>query len=657
MPSPDEPLPYAASGFGAASPSPLERLKTAASRRAVIVGAIAISAFVLIILPFQPLYHVTNTAANVYTGVLAVAITALGLDILVARTGQLSLAHASFLGIAEISSIGLAGRSVPWPLAILGAMAITGAVAVAVGLPSLRIRGLQVAIATLAFQLMCEKRIFTSVTLTGSGYQFTRPSFISTDRSVYLFGLACLAVTLLIRQRVAVTKAGRNFLAVRDVERRTPCFGVESGTSKLLAYAISGALVGLGGALLALRENGPVTDFQAFGLLPSLQLVAIVVIGGAGSAAGIIIAAFFTSGLPLLIGDKGIGVGIGPLHLFTLHGDTLPLAAAALLVLAVRFQPQGIGGGLAQGRDRLNDLFGLSPAKPDPRPQDVDLVEAAGHAESLRVVPRTMSLTLPVRALLEAEDVSVRYGGINALTGINLEVRRGEIIGLIGANGAGKSTFFNAVSGFAPTTGRITYRGVDLLARPPSRRTSFGIARTFQDMGLVRSETVKENVLLVQNWLARYPGASGIIGFGQSLATEKDLRRRADLALELFGLDHLADQRLGDLPYGTMRIAEIAAAVAAGPDLLLLDEATAGLGPEESHALGDRFVALRDELGLTLVIIEHHVPLVARVCDYCYCLESGQLIAEGTPAEVVAQPRVIESFLGRAAAATGGGRS
>ncbi|GAC1533671.1 MAG: hypothetical protein NVS3B12_13390 [Acidimicrobiales bacterium] len=648
-------MPAAHTGQGLASAaSPMDRLRATASRRIVLVSAVVISTLVLLILPFQPLYHVTNTAANIYTGVLAVAIAALGLDILVARTGQLSLAHAAFLGIAEIASINFAGRSVPWPLAIVGAMVVTGAAAVAVGLPNLRIRGLQVAIASLAFQLMCEKRIFTSTTLTGSGYQFTRPGFISTDRAVYVFGIACLALTLVIRRRLAVTKAGRNFLAVRDVERRTPCFGVESGSSKLLAYAISGALVGLGGALLAIRENGPVTDFQAFGLLPSLQLVAIVVIGGAGSAAGIIIAAFFTSGLPLLIGDKGIGVGVGPLHAFTLHGNTLPLVAAGLLIVAVRFQPQGIGGGLIQARNRLNDLFGLSPEKPDPRPRDVDLIEASGHAESLRVVPRTMSLTLPVRALLEAEAVSVRYGGVNALTDITLEVRRGEIIGLIGANGAGKSTFFNAVSGFAPTTGRITYKGVSLLERSPVKRTSFGVARTFQDMGLVRSETVKENVLLVQNWLARYPGAAGILGLGQSLSTERDLRKRADLALELFGLDHLAEERLGDLPYGTMRIVEIAAAVAAGPDLLLLDEATAGLGPEESYALGDRFTALRDELGLTLVIIEHHVPLVARVCDYCYCLESGQLIAEGTPAEVIAQPRVVESFLGRAAAAPGG---
>src|SRR5439155_25481450 len=150
---------------------------------------------------------------------------------------------------------------------------------------------------------------------------------------------------------------------------------------------------------------------------------------------------------------------------------------------------------------------------------------------------------------------------------------------------------------------------------------------------------------------------AGLVALGGSVGTERELRRRADVALELFGLDHLADERLGDLPYGTMRIVEIASAVAAGPELLLLDEATAGLTPEEAHALGDRFMALRSELGLTLVVIEHHVPLIARVCDYCYCLESGQQIADGPPDEVIAQPRVIASFLGRGSLASHEGES
>jgi branched-chain amino acid transport system ATP-binding protein len=185
------------------------------------------------------------------------------------------------------------------------------------------------------------------------------------------------------------------------------------------------------------------------------------------------------------------------------------------------------------------------------------------------------------------------------------------------------------------------------VGRPATTRCRFGVARTFQDLGLVRAETVAENVLLAQTWLARYPASAGIIGLGSTVPTERTLRQRADLALELFGLDQLAHERLGDLPYGTMRMVEIASAVAAGPDILLLDEATAGLDPHASHELGDRFLALREALGITLVIVEHHVPLVARVCDYVYCLESGTLIAEGRPDDVTDNPEVVASFLGR----------
>jgi branched-chain amino acid transport system ATP-binding protein len=328
--------------------------------------------------------------------------------------------------------------------------------------------------------------------------------------------------------------------------------------------------------------------------------------------------------------------------------------SAALLVVAIVAFPEGIGGLYRRTGHALDRLLGRAGAKPEPRPLPVDLAVAAHHAASLRNVPRDLLLRMPTPALLSASGVRVQYGGVVAIADLALEVRRGEIVGLIGANGAGKSTFFNAVSALAPVTGSIKYKGVELVGARAARRSSLGIVRTFQDMGLVRAETVRENVLLAQTWIARTPSAASIVGLGASVREERELRNRAGLALELFGLDHLANERLGDLPYGTMRIVEIAAAVAAGPDLLMLDEASAGLGPDESHALGDRFLALREELGLTLVVIEHHVPLIARVCDYAYCLESGLLIAEGPPAFVVEQPEVIESFLGRSEAASGG---
>jgi len=245
--------------------------------------------------------------------------------------------------------------------------------------------------------------------------------------------------------------------------------------------------------------------------------------------------------------------------------------------------------------------------------------------------------------------VSIRFGGVQALKDISLEVRQGEIVGLIGANGAGKSTFFNVVSGFVtPSPGSsLLYRGRELLALPPSSRTRLGIARTFQHMGLLRPETVEDNVLLAQHWLADYQGFAGIARMGGSVATERELRERARLALAIFDLEEHRHARLGSLSYGTMRMVELAAGVATGADLVFFDEASAGLGADEAHALADRFHALRDELGLTLVVIEHHVPLIAKVCDYVYCLASGELLAEGEPASVQNDPRVVAEFLGR----------
>jgi ABC-type branched-subunit amino acid transport system ATPase component/ABC-type branched-subunit amino acid transport system permease subunit len=600
------------------------------------------------------LFFLSDVRLSILVGVAATAIAALGLDLLVARSGQLSLAHAAFLGVGAFAAVNVGGRGAPWPVAIAAAVVATAVAAVIAGLPSLRIRGLQIAITTLAFQQFAEGFLFRNQDVTAGDKTLQRPDLLAADVRLYAFALVCIALVLVLRHRLGVTKAGRAFIAVRDIEARAQCFGVEPGPSKLLAYALSGAIVGLGGGLVALKQGSIGTAVDPFTLVESLQLVAIVVVGGAGSAAGILTAAVVVKGLPQFFTT----IPLGPLEIDTVAW--VPIISAAALVLAVVGQPEGIGGVYRRVGDAIDWLYrqltgAPAPERPSPRPRPTDAVAEAHKAAALRDVPRPLSLRLPTPALLVATGVGVQYGGVKALSDLTLEVRRGEIVGLIGANGAGKSTFFNAVSGLAPVTGSIRYRGRELVSARPSIRSRLGAARTFQDMGLVRDETVRENVLLAQTWMAEYGPVSGLFGLGSTVPRERELRRRADLALELFGLDHLANERLGDLPYGTMRIVEIASAVAAGPDVLMLDEATAGLGPEESHALADEFLALRDELGLTLVVIEHHVPFIARVCDYCYCLESGKLIAEGTPASVTAQPQVVASFLGRAAAATGGG--
>ncbi len=573
---------------------------------------------------------------SIVSTALFLAVVALGLNVLVGTTGQLSIAHAALYGVGTYAALGLGTRGVPWPLAFLGACVAAAGVSVVMGLPSLRIRGLQVAIATLAFQVFAQQVPNKWPSVKSADRTWERPSYLVDDTHLYLLTIACLVLVLLVLRRLTGTRGGRGLLAVRDVEARAAAFGVNTGRAKLFAYGVSGGIAGLGGALFAMQQ-GSVTDLQPFILRESLLLVAVVVVGGARSPVGIIVATLLIQALPKLLGSDFEIPFFGPASL------ALPALLTGPLLVAIVRQPKGIGGVLQD----LGALLSVGGERPSPRPMPTDAHASAARARDLRDVPRPLRHRLPTPSLLVAKDVSVRYGGVQALVELNLEIRRSEIVGLIGANGAGKSTFFNAVSGLAPTTGSIRYRDSELLLLPPSSRSARGVARTFQDMGLVRGDTVRENVLLAQTWLAEYPAVAGLLALGGSVGTERELRRRADEALELFGLTHLADERLGDLPYGTMRIVEIASAVASGPDLLLLDEASAGLTPDEAHALGDRFQALRDELGLTLVVIEHHVPLIARTCDYCYCLESGALIAEGTPAHVVAQPRVVESFLGR----------
>jgi ABC-type branched-subunit amino acid transport system ATPase component/ABC-type branched-subunit amino acid transport system permease subunit len=595
-----------------------------------------IAAAIAIIAVVAYSFSLDNVKLSILVGVAATAIAALGLDVLVARTGELSLAHAAFLGIGAYTAINVGSRGAPWWVTIIVACAVTALAATIAGLPSLRIRGLQIAIVTLAFQQFAEVFLFSRQDVTAADRELPTPIFLNTDVRLWIFSLCAIALVLVVRWRLGVTKAGRTFLAVRDLSDRSKTFGIQPGTTKLLAYALSGAIVGLGGAVLAFKE-GSISSNDPFVLLASLQLVAIVVVGGTGLAAGILTAAIVIEALPQ-ISTKIPLTNVQAVRF-------VPMISAALLVVVIVVAPRGIGG-LFHWFGRLLDRWFAPRARPDPRPHAVD-PSAGDNAGLLHDVPRPLRLRMPSPALLEANDVEVIYGGVAALSGVTLEVRRGEIVGLIGANGAGKSTFFNAVSGFAPTTGSIKYRGIELVKRDATARSALGIARTYQDLGLIRAESVVENALLTQTWLARYPAAAGIVGLGNTVSTERELRHRAALALELFGLDHLAGERLGDLPYGTMRMIEIAAAAAAGPDLLLLDEATAGLDPHESHELGDRFLDLREALGTTLVIVEHHVPLVARVCDYVYCLESGVQIADGPPETVIENPEVIASFLGR----------
>jgi branched-chain amino acid transport system ATP-binding protein len=252
-----------------------------------------------------------------------------------------------------------------------------------------------------------------------------------------------------------------------------------------------------------------------------------------------------------------------------------------------------------------------------------------------------------VSAVLEVRNLGIRFGGLQALEAVDFRAEEYEIVGLMGPNGAGKTTAFNCITGFyTPTSGSVGYRGGDITALRPDQRAALGIGRTFQQVGLVRSMTVLDNLLTAQHARVRYGAGEGLAASPRAFLEERALERRAMEVLDFMGLANLARVRPAGLPYGTLKRIEAAAVLATDPDLLLLDEPSAGMSPEESHDFGDLLLDIRRQLGVTIVMIEHHVPLVVRVCDYIYVLNFGRLLASGLPAEIQTHPEVIAAYFG-----------
>ena len=250
-------------------------------------------------------------------------------------------------------------------------------------------------------------------------------------------------------------------------------------------------------------------------------------------------------------------------------------------------------------------------------------------------------------AVLEVRDMGIRFGGLVALKDVTIDVPEWEIVGLIGPNGAGKTTLFNCIMGaYQPNTGSVTYRSQDISLLPTHRRVALGIGRTFQNIGLVRGLSVLENCLVAQHPRIAYGIGSALLGTPRSYSVERRSRGYAMEVLDFLGLADLADSSLDGLPYGTLKLIEVATVLATDPDLLLLDEPSSGMGPEEAHAFGERLLELRKTLNLSVLMIEHHVPLVVGVCDYVYVLNFGQLLTEGRPKDVQKHPEVIAAYLG-----------
>ncbi len=580
-----------------------------------------------IILVYAVLFGLTSSGAvnSYYEGILILMginiIMTVSLNLTTGFLGELALGHAGFMSVGAFTA-GIITKALEanygWetsatlPIGLLAGGLLAAVMGLLIGIPALRLKGDYLAIITLGFGEII-RVIIQNLEITGGASGISRVTRVNNITWTYIV----MVIVVIIIFTLARSRHGRAIISIRENAIAAESTGIPVTYYKIFAFTLAAFFAGIAGGLYV-HQYGRVTA-SVFDFNKSIEYLVMVVLGGMGSITGSILSASILTFLPEVLRS---------------FSDYRLLIYSIMLILMMLFRPAGLLGtaefSLVALWDRMVKFLGFKKVDRTPL---------------MPAVPRyDVGESAPV---LETKNLGIRFGGLQAAQDVNLKLMDNEIVGLIGHNGAGKTTVFNLLTGvYVPTEGDIELLGRSLRGKKTNEIAAAGIGRTFQNIRLFKSMTALENIKVAFHTRMEYSAAEGIFRLPKYNREEQGIDIRARELLRIFDMEDIADTTASGLPYGQQRKLEICRALATNPKVLLLDEPAAGMNPIETKELMETIGLIRDHFGVTILLIEHDMKLVMGICERIYVLSYGKMLAQGSPADIRNNPEVIAAYLG-----------